>query len=266
MGGIALRVGDVVSRTTKAAWYDDQMKEIQAYAGVISGLGLRPDLFHPKDVWSSDFVPPQINLVDLELGDANYDGITVVKKIITMRPDAKIILVSRYFDLQKYEGVGRFVPPGVPLGYFDKADLANLLVKPNNESTRQVVDRAASKVRDEIRLIKSMDQSKFPPNLEPIEAPEFEGLNALTFYDLPREKQGGLALLAYMRFQADLERQYQLHPDAAWMVVGVPTGEIIVWGSDDQRPPTHSSQVIRLGRSALTDCVPIVFRRPRVDD
>lgn len=243
-----------------ATWWDDEPGKVGRYVPVVEkACGVRISIQAPSDLRHVESKDPY-HFVDLDFESPDFDGVSLAKKIVLSNPHAGIVLVSRYLATARYENVDRRIPPTARIAFLDKAEVANAGLKAEN-STVHIIEKGVTAVKHAIAAVREQGSTiGAPPTLV---IPELEGLDAGDFYGQPKTDQVPHVIAAQSQLKDYLSAVFAAHAEVSWMVIGVPSGEVLRWGAPGDSAPRQKAEIISIGASALSKSVPMVFHRPR---
>jgi hypothetical protein len=106
-------------------------------------------------------------------------------------------------------------------------------------------------------MIVSMKNPDYLPNAPLLPISE---MSVADFYALPIEEQRGLCSAINESFRPTVNELFlSQRPALAWAAIGVPSGEILATGTEEENMPTRIKEVETLAQEALTRSVPFVF-------
>jgi hypothetical protein len=256
---------------SRATWFDDEPAVVRRFLPTFKNMGYKVEIQNPLkcDIDKVEFSP--LAFVDLDFGRSQLTAERLVRTLTGRDKTVRLLLVSRYFNRPKFHRIDQLVSPTVRIEYLDKLDLekaAGLSYNTNHKvislaDASAEVERSINLVREKLdRLTAPIEES------DPVSLPDISNCGIIEtelipdFHRLSLSVQDAVVTAAYSHFEPALAKMFDSRPEAMWITAGIPTGEILLWGKDDEDPPFAVEHTKLLARRALRDCVPVTFHRP----
>lgn len=253
-----------MTRTLTAIWVEDEPEKVEPNLPVLREFGIRCEITDVRDLPAVTARPRtyDLGIFDARLGPRERDGVFHARALVRSGAITSVLLVTRF--LQDYVHPERQFDPRIPFRAVPKSDLARAAEALQIDgSGRGLADTGIPGILRELEESPFSARSPLPP------APALDlddgGLLAsvTVFYGSPLDAQIDLLERIHDAYREYADAIFEQTPEAAWVVIGAPSGEFLLWGDSLDDRPANLQSVVALAEGAVgPPCVPFTYTRP----
>ncbi|QIM22013.1 hypothetical protein G7075_14155 [Phycicoccus sp. HDW14] len=219
---------------------------------------ITPEEFSADKASRSDY-----GVFDLSTPAGSPQGLVYARKYIAAATRPRLIVASRFFELDRYRDFEKTLSPIAAVKRVSKTQLA-LAARLQGSSSKEGARQARATVR---AIIEELDRQSELLSKIPATPPvvEYDGpIDAAAFYGLSRADRSEIALKANGALRDYLHTVFRARKDVEWATVGIPTGEILEWGEAGESAPRSVAEIVKLSQRAVKGAsLPLTFFRPQ---
>lgn len=246
-----------------AIWVEDEPAQVESNLPVLEEFGIRCEVTDVRDLGKlSTRRTFDLGIFDARLGARHRDGIFHARSMVRAGTITSVLLVTRF--ISDYTRSHRQFDPRIPFRAVPKADLAHAALALERDHSGRGLARTG--IPD---ILRELEDSPFsarePMPSPPVFAADDAGLlsSVTEFYRSPVDTQLDLLEQVHATYRGYANEIFEQTPAAAWIVLGAPTGEFLLWGDSDDDKPANLQSIVAIAADAVGPaCVPFTYTRP----
>lgn len=253
-----------MSRLATAIWIEDQPESVEEHLPLLAELGIRCEIAHVRDF---EKVTSKRHF-DLGIFDARFDigeedGVDLARTLVYKKAIEAVLVVTRFRD--SYAEAEKKINPYIPVRVVPKTDMKRSSTR--DKTHRSKNDNLSFTSISDILVGMESDLSHISKvNIDaPVMSSKDFPVGNMTvgeFYALPSGTQIELAQSVNSLYRPFVDDLFSAKPEIDWIVVGAPTGEVLLWGTDHEDAPEKIQRIQVIAKEAVERCVPFTFVRP----